>query len=117
MFPFVSHNYRITLLWRYAPWDLLYHLLVVKAVEKGQEQAFHSLTMEGPEDISFDAMEVDDYEPMGPRSFLSFFSDIREGETLYEMATRIWGEDETKAGFLDAVRDATRHGFHGERLV
>lgn len=105
IFKYLTQNVSV---WRSGPhlWDdpykLLHHLLVVKAVEKGKEQAFFRLTTEGYH--SFNPVEVDHYEP---KRYLSFFSDMREEDTLYRMATRLWGGDETKRDFLQLLQELT----------
>jgi len=109
-FPWGGDDY-----YRSLPFQILCSLLIVKAVEMGTELAYSALTDQGQMVFpQFNPLFTDVPEFRSDRishKMFTFLSDMREGETLLQMATRIWGEDETKASFLDVVRDTTATDF------
>jgi len=98
-------------------------LLILKAVEMGAELTFSFLeklednTSYGEpyllnnryvirSELFFPAFNINNIylavirDTYIPPEIYTLLSDMREGETLLQMATRIWGEDETKTHFL-----------------
>lgn len=93
-------------------YELLYQLLFVKAVEKGETETFSLLTTAGRDDHPFDPVEIDESRH---KAELSKLSDMKEEETLYQMAIRLWEDDETNE-FLQIIRDL-ENNHPGERAL